>query len=85
MLLSQVEELQSSLTASEEEKRTLNQLLRMAIQQKLLLTQRLEEVEMASEIRNTPKRHAREAKINATVVGESRKQSHYKNQLIWLV
>merc|ERR1719219_2810674 len=55
----QVEELQSSLTASEEEKRTLNQLLRMAIQQKLLLTQRLEEVEMASEIRNTPKRHAR--------------------------
>ena len=58
-----MEELQSSLTASEEEKRTLNQLLRMAIQQKLLLTQRLEEVEMASEIRNTPKRHAREAKL----------------------
>ena len=65
LLLSQVEELQSSLTASEEEKRTLNQLLRMAIQQKLLLTQRLEEVEMASEIRNTPKRHAREAKFYA--------------------
>ena len=66
-LIRQVEELQSSLTSSEEEKRTLNQLLRMAIQQKLLLTQRLEEVEMASEIRNTPKRHAREAKFNAAV------------------
>ena len=66
-LLPQVEELQSSLTSSEEEKRTLNQLLRMAIQQKLLLTQRLEEVEMASEIRNTPKRHAREAKSNTGV------------------
>ena len=68
-----MEELQSSLTASEEEKRTLNQLLRMAIQQKLLLTQRLEEVEMASEIRNTPKRHAREAKFNPAV----------KDTLLW--
>ena len=58
-----MEELDIRWTASEEEKRTLNQLLRMAIQQKLLLTQRLEEVEMASEIRNTPKRHAREAKL----------------------
>ena len=52
----QVEELQRQVSSSEEEKRTLNQLLRMAIQQKLVLTQRLEDVEMASEMRNTPKR-----------------------------
>ena len=52
----QVEELQRSLSSNEDEKKTLNQLLRMAIQQKLVLTQRLEDVEMASEMRNTPKR-----------------------------
>ena len=62
-----MEEHSVSLTASEEEKRTLNQLLHMAIQQKLLLTQRLEDIEMASENRNTPKRHAREAEFNAAV------------------
>ncbi len=38
-LKAQVEELQSDLKANEEEKKTLNQLLRMAIQQKLNLTQ----------------------------------------------
>ena len=65
----QVEELQSQLSGSEEEKRTLNQLLRMAIQQKLVLTQRLEEVEMASEIRNTPKRHPRGAKGMGAATG----------------
>ncbi|PAV69975.1 hypothetical protein WR25_10921 [Diploscapter pachys] len=45
-LKAQVEELQSDLKANEEEKKTLNQLLRMAIQQKLNLTQRLEDVEV---------------------------------------
>ncbi|XP_059093264.1 protein bicaudal D-like [Tigriopus californicus] len=55
----QVDELQRQTNASEEEKKTLNQLLRMAIQQKLVLTQRLEDIEMASEIRNTPKRYPR--------------------------
>jgi len=44
----QVDELQRQVVSSEEEKKTLNQLLRMAIQQKLLLTQKLEEVEVAS-------------------------------------
>lgn len=52
----QVDELQRQLASCEDEKKTLNQLLRMAIQQKLVLTQRLEDVEMASEMRNTPKR-----------------------------
>ncbi len=53
----QVDELQRQVASSEEEKKTLNQLLRMAIQQKLVVTQRLEEVEMASEMRGTPKRY----------------------------
>lgn len=42
----QVEELTAELRAHEEEKKTLNQLLRLAIQQKLQLTQRLEDVEV---------------------------------------
>lgn len=41
-----VESAREGLRAAEQEKRTLNQLLRMAIQQKLGLMQRLEEVEM---------------------------------------
>lgn len=42
----QQEELQAQLTANEEERRTLNQLLRLAVQQKLGLTQKLEELEV---------------------------------------
>ncbi|CAB3409079.1 unnamed protein product [Caenorhabditis bovis] len=45
-LRAQVDELQNDLRANEEEKKTLNQLLRLAIQQKLTLTQRLEDVEV---------------------------------------
>ena len=52
----QVEELNRQLTSADEERKTLNQLLRMAIHQKLTLNQRLEEIEMASEIRSTPRR-----------------------------
>ena len=55
----QVEELSRQLNAADEERKTLNQLLRMAIHQKLQLNQRLEEIEMASEIRNTPRRQPR--------------------------
>jgi protein bicaudal D len=51
----QVEELSRQTGSAEDEKKTLNQLLRMAIHQKLALTQRLEELEMASEVRNTPR------------------------------
>ena len=43
------DELGRQLTAAEEEKRTLNSLLRMAIQQKLSLTERLEDLEMDRE------------------------------------
>lgn len=47
----QVDELQRQVLSAEDEKKTLNQLLRMAIHQKLVLTQRLEEIEMQSELR----------------------------------
>ncbi|VEN44218.1 unnamed protein product [Callosobruchus maculatus] len=50
--VTQVDELQQQLTAAEDEKKTLNQLLRLAVQQKLSLTQRLEEIEVDREIRN---------------------------------
>ncbi|KAK5972662.1 Bicaudal D, partial [Trichostrongylus colubriformis] len=45
-LQAQVEELEADQRNSEEEKKTLNQLLRLAIQQKLTLTKRLEDVEV---------------------------------------
>jgi len=44
----QVDEMQRQLSGAEDEKKTLNQLLRMAIHQKLVLTQRLEDIEMQS-------------------------------------
>lgn len=43
------DELKQQVKAAEEEKKTLNSLLRMAIQQKLALTQRLEDLEMDRE------------------------------------
>ncbi|XP_063226186.1 protein bicaudal D [Bacillus rossius redtenbacheri] len=54
--VTQVDELQRQLSAAEEEKKTLNQLLRLAVQQKLTLTQRMEELEMDREMRNA-RRH----------------------------
>lgn len=45
----QLDELQCQLAAAEEEKKTVNLLLRMAIQQKLALTQRLEDLEFHQE------------------------------------
>ena len=50
--VTQLEEVQRHLRAAEEEKKTLNSLLRMAIQQKLALTQRLEDLEFDRERRN---------------------------------
>ncbi|XP_064632976.1 protein bicaudal D-like isoform X2 [Lineus longissimus] len=49
--VTQLEETQRLLSAAEEEKKTLNSLLRMAIQQKLALTQRLEDMEFDRERR----------------------------------
>jgi protein bicaudal D len=45
--VAQLDEAQRGVQAGEEEKKTLNSLLRMAIQQKLALSQRLEDMEMA--------------------------------------
>ena len=47
--VAQVDDLQRRLTAAEEEKKTLNHLLRQAIHQKIALTQRLEDFELARE------------------------------------
>ena len=47
----QIDELHRQMVAAEEEKRTLNSLLRMAIQQKLVQTQRLEDMEIDRERR----------------------------------
>lgn len=44
--VTQVDDLTNQLAAAEDEKKTLNQLLRLAVQQKLVLTQKLEEYEM---------------------------------------
>uniref|UniRef100_A0A915Q564 Protein bicaudal D n=1 Tax=Setaria digitata TaxID=48799 RepID=A0A915Q564_9BILA len=48
-LQAQVDEMAANQRAAEDEKRTLNSLLRMAIQQKLALTQRLEDLEVDRE------------------------------------
>lgn len=53
----QVEELQRQLAIAEDDRKTLNQLLRLAVQQKLGLTMKLEELEVDRELRNT-RRHA---------------------------
>ncbi|XP_069142207.1 protein bicaudal D-like [Argopecten irradians] len=50
--VTQLDEMQRQLASAEEEKKTLNSLLRMAIQQKLTLTQRLEDLEFDRERRN---------------------------------
>lgn len=49
--VSHADELQQLLTVADDEKRTLNNLLRMAIQQKLAVTQQLEELELDRERR----------------------------------
>jgi protein bicaudal D len=54
---SQVDELQRQLTAAEEEKKTLNQLLKLAVQQKLELNQRLENIELDREMKLHSRRH----------------------------
>ncbi|XP_070192301.1 protein bicaudal D-like isoform X2 [Littorina saxatilis] len=54
--VTQLDECQRQLAAADEEKKTLNSLLRMAIQQKLALTQRLEDLEFDRERRNMTRR-----------------------------
>uniref|UniRef100_A0A8C8CK00 Protein bicaudal D homolog 2-like n=2 Tax=Oncorhynchus tshawytscha TaxID=74940 RepID=A0A8C8CK00_ONCTS len=57
--VTQLDEMQRQLAAAEDEKKTLNSLLRMAIQQKLALTQRLEDLEAPMSphgLSNSPRR-----------------------------
>lgn len=51
-LKTDADKLRTQLMAAEEEKKTLNQLLRLAVQQKLSVTQKLEDIEMDREMRN---------------------------------
>ncbi|CAL7939362.1 microtubule-associated protein Bicaudal D isoform X1 [Xylocopa sonorina] len=55
--VTQVDELQRQLAVAEDDRKTLNSLLRLAVQQKLVLTMKLEELEVDRELRNT-RRHA---------------------------
>lgn len=61
----QLDEMQRQLAAAEDEKKTLNSLLRMAIQQKLALTQRLEDLEFDHEQSHRP-RMGKTAKLRTT-------------------
>ncbi len=56
--VTQLDEMQRQLAAADDEKKTLNSLLRMAIQQKLALTQRLEDLESPLSNGGSP-RHSR--------------------------
>ncbi|CAB4055879.1 BICD [Lepeophtheirus salmonis] len=77
----QIDELNRQYASAEDEKKTLNQLLRMAIHQKLELTQKLEEVEMASEMRhNTPRRTRGVANTSKSGRGTSRSSSNYDHK-----
>ncbi|XP_077185827.1 protein bicaudal D homolog 2-like [Paroedura picta] len=60
--VSQLDEMQRQLSAAEDEKKTLSSLLRMAIQQKLALTQRLESLETPADVRGVRRRPLRAAK-----------------------
>ncbi|XP_066601856.1 protein bicaudal D isoform X2 [Prorops nasuta] len=51
--VTQVDELQRQLSVAEDDRKTLNQLLRLAVQQKLELTMKLEQHEVDRELRNT--------------------------------
>ncbi|XP_054859631.1 protein bicaudal D homolog 2-like isoform X2 [Eublepharis macularius] len=63
--VSQLDEMQRQLAAAEDEKKTLSSLLRMAIQQKLALTQRLESLETPVEVLSVRRRQHRAAKSTA--------------------
>lgn len=62
--VTQLDDMQRQLVAAEDEKKTLNSLLRMAIQQKLALTQRLEDLEFD---------HEQARRNSATAVGSKGK------------
>ncbi|RMC02986.1 hypothetical protein DUI87_20179 [Hirundo rustica rustica] len=66
--VTQLDEMQRQLAAAEDEKKTLNSLLRMAIQQKLALTQRLEDLEFDHEQSRRSKGKLGKSKIGSPKV-----------------
>ncbi|XP_070496446.1 protein bicaudal D [Chironomus tepperi] len=81
--VTQVDDLSNQLTAAEDEKKTLNQLLRLAVQQKLVLTQRIEEYEMDKEIRHAnvrrqaPQRGGGKSAFTRSSSGRSNNNSNF--------
>lgn len=76
--VTQLDELQHQQTSADEEKKTLNSLLRMAIQQKLVLTQRLEDLEIHRE-RSDMRRQSGRGRMNIPRVsggGHTNQYSH---------
>ncbi|KAL0968508.1 hypothetical protein UPYG_G00267800 [Umbra pygmaea] len=71
--VTQLDEMHRQLAAAEDEKKTLNSLLRMAIQQKLALTQRLEELEFDHEQTRDRSRGASVPKIKSSAPKVSRR------------
>ncbi|XP_015270930.1 PREDICTED: protein bicaudal D homolog 2-like [Gekko japonicus] len=69
--VSQLDEMQRQLAAAEDEKKTLSSLLRMAIQQKLALTQRLESLESPAEVPGVRRRPLRAAKSTVCCIHSS--------------
>lgn len=76
--VTQLDDMQRQLAAAEDEKKTLNSLLRMAIQQKLALTQRLEDLEFDHEQarRNSATTVGGKAKTKGKGASSSRSVSH---------
>ncbi|KAL3978291.1 DnaJ-like proiein [Sarotherodon galilaeus] len=76
--VTQLDDMQRQLAAAEDEKKTLNSLLRMAIQQKLALTQRLEDLEFDHEQarRNSATTMGGKAKTKGKGGSSSRSVSH---------
>ncbi|KAM4901784.1 protein bicaudal D homolog 1 isoform 8-T8 [Sylvia borin] len=69
--VTQLDEMQRQLAAAEDEKKTLNSLLRMAIQQKLALTQRLEDLEFDHEQSRRSKGKLGKSKIGSPKIVSS--------------
>ncbi|KAM9815361.1 protein bicaudal D homolog 1 isoform 2-T2 [Syngnathus typhle] len=78
----QLDEMQRQLAAAEDEKKTLNSLLRMAIHQKLALTQRLEDLEFDNEQihrgrgAKIPKMKSSPPKIVSSLLPQYRRSPH---------
>ncbi|XP_033647374.1 protein bicaudal D homolog 2-like isoform X3 [Asterias rubens] len=67
--VTQLDEMQRQVSSAEEEKKTLNSLLRMAIQQKLALTQRLEDLECHTELQQIHPRKPAQRRHKPSKVG----------------